>query len=377
MQAPYLSDWGFLVKKKIERGEKTTMVERYEGGIRGGFFVIAECAEGLGFFDQECKDKEGKGYPIINEQERYKGNPTCKAIDMCGIQAHAGYYMIGSGGKEVYFGIEEFPSLYLTMKAEKDTDTCLLLLVHDKKPRDFMRRFVTIGKTPGGNHGCVPLAEDYFTIKDDNKWHDYTYDLRKLQGDYPDAETVRMVQFYSGKLCNGNQQVFHFSRLVFGRATEGIEGKKELDAEAISAREKFLKKIVGRYKEPVIRERIKPVKIVEEIRWDYLSFFAQREREIRAAKGNISEVLGNLVAKEAFGSVPLRKRNGDPPPVIDTMCRTIIPLGGKVTIYGENFVDGSSEVYIQLDDCHCTEPLDPDYFGDCGCWGMHPGLSIG
>jgi hypothetical protein len=133
---------------------------------------------------------------------------------MCGIQAHAGYYMIGSGGNEFEFGIDEYPSLYLTMKAEKGTDTYLLLLIHDKEPRDFMRRFVVIGKTPGGNCGC-PLAKDYFTIKDDNKWHDYTYDLRKLQDVYPDAETIRMVQFYSGKLCNGIPHAFHFSSLVF------------------------------------------------------------------------------------------------------------------------------------------------------------------
>ena len=89
-----------------------------------------------------------------------------------------------------------------------------------------------------------------------------------------------------------------------------------------------------------------------------------------------------MVAKKASGSVVQlrkikRKKNGDPPPLIENICRTIIPLGGKVVIYGENFVDGSSEVYIQLNDCHCTEPLDPDYFGDCGCWSMYPGQSIG
>lgn len=161
-----------------------------------------------------------------------------------------------------------------------------------------------------------------------------------------------------------------------------IERKKVLDAKAISARERFLNKIVEKYKEPVIRERIKPARIVEEIRWDYFSFFAQRERDIKAAEGVISEILGDLVAKKASGSVVQlrkikRKKNGDPPPLIENICRTIIPLGGKVVIYGENFVDGSSEVYIQLNDCHCTEPLDPDYFGDCGCWSMYPGQSIG
>ena len=66
-------------------------------------FVIANCAEGLSLFDQECKDKAGKGYPVIDKQVLYEGNPTLEAIDMCGIQAHAGYYMIGSGGNEFKF----------------------------------------------------------------------------------------------------------------------------------------------------------------------------------------------------------------------------------------------------------------------------------
>ena len=169
-------------------------------------FVIADCAEGLGFFDQECN-----GYPIRDEKKK-----TCKAIDMCGIQAHAGYYMIGSGGNEFEFDIDKYPLLYLTMKAEKGTDTCLLLVVHEKEPRDFMRRFVAIGTTDSEKKYCgVRPAEDCLTIKDDNKWHDYTYDLRKLREDYPDAKTVRIVQFYSGKLCNGKQHAFHFSSLVF------------------------------------------------------------------------------------------------------------------------------------------------------------------
>ena len=178
--------------------------------------VIADCADGLGLFDQECKDKEGKGYPVIDKQVLYEGKQTCKAIDMCSIQAHAGYYMIGSGGNEFKFEINDCPSLYLTMKAEKGTDTCLLLMVHDKKPRDYMRRFVAIGTTDSGKKHCgVRPAEDCFTIKDDNKWHDYTYDLRKLREKCPDAETVRIVQFYSGKLCNGVQHAFHFSSLGF------------------------------------------------------------------------------------------------------------------------------------------------------------------
>ena len=175
-------------------------------------FAIANCAEGLGFFDQECKDKEGKRYSVIDKLVLYEDKQTCKAFDMCGIQAHAGYYVIGSGGKGFECDIDEYPILYLTMKAEKDTDTCLHLVVHEKKPRDFMRRFVAIGTTESEKkHYGVRPAEDCFTIKDDNEWHEYTYDLRKLRGMYQDAKTVRMGQFYSGKLCKGIPHAFHFS----------------------------------------------------------------------------------------------------------------------------------------------------------------------
>jgi hypothetical protein len=177
-------------------------------------FVIANCAEELSLFDQECKDNEGIGYPVIDEQVLYEGKPTFKAIDICGIQAHAGYYMIGSGGKEFEFDINKYPLLYLTMKAEKGADTCLLLLVYDKKPKDHIRRFVVIGKTHSAN-SIYGLAKDYFKIEDDNEWSDYSYDLHKLREDYPDAETVRIVQFYSGKLCKGIPHSFHFSSMIF------------------------------------------------------------------------------------------------------------------------------------------------------------------
>ena len=154
-----------------------------------------------------------------------------------------------------------------------------------------------------------------------------------------------------------------------------VKKKKDLDVKAISARKEFLKKILERYKEPAIRERIKPAKLIEEKIWDYLSYFTEREREIRAARGLVSEALDNLVAKKELSIFPIRKKNS--PPVIDDICRRIIPVGGKVIIYGENFVNGNTEVYVQVNDCHCVEPLDPDYFGDCGCWGMHTGESIG
>ena len=70
-------------------------------------FVIANYAEGLCLFDQECKDKAGKGYPVIDKQVLYEGNATLEAIDMCGIQAHAGYYMVRSNGNEFKFKIDD------------------------------------------------------------------------------------------------------------------------------------------------------------------------------------------------------------------------------------------------------------------------------
>ncbi len=170
--------------------------------------VIADCAKDLGFFDQECN-----GYPIIDKDELYNGTPTCKAIDTCGIQAHAGYYVIGSGGKEFKVDIDKHPLLHLTMKAEEGTDTCLLLVIHDKESED--RIFVIVGKTPSGSHGSgVPVGKGCFRIEDDGEWHDYTYDLRNLRDDYPPAQTVRIVQFYSSKSCNGIDHAFHFSILV-------------------------------------------------------------------------------------------------------------------------------------------------------------------
>ena len=178
-------------------------------GSDNGNCIIADCAEGLGKFDQESS-----GYPEIDNEELYNGKPTCKALDVCGIQAHAGYYLVGSGGNEFEFNIDKCPTLNLTMKAEKDTDTCLLLMVHDKKPSDHISRFIVVGKTPKGNRGFYDLAKDCFTIKDDGQWHDYTYDLRKLKEDYHNAETIRIVQFNSYRDCDGTSRQFNFSRLT-------------------------------------------------------------------------------------------------------------------------------------------------------------------
>lgn len=173
--------------------------------------IVADCNEGLGRFDQESGD-----YPVIDNIELHNGKPTCKAIDVYSIQAHAGYYAIGTGGNEFEFDIDQYPILRFTMKAEKDTDTCLLIMVHDKEPHNHKRRFVTVAKTPKGNQGYYNISNDFITIQDDGQWHDYTYDLRRLREDYQNAETIRIVQFYSYKNYGGTSHAFHISSLVMG-----------------------------------------------------------------------------------------------------------------------------------------------------------------
>lgn len=170
--------------------------------------VIADCATGLGKFDHEIIS-----YPELDNDERYNGKPTCKILDVRGMQAHAGYYIVGSGGNEFAFNIDDCPPLHLTMKAEKDTDTCLFLRVHDKKPFDHKSRFVIVGKTPKGDSGSYTVMPDAFKINDDGQWQECTYDLKKLRDKYPAAETIRMVQFYSCRNGGGATWAFNISRL--------------------------------------------------------------------------------------------------------------------------------------------------------------------
>ncbi len=193
----------------VKKGEAAAADLELEPPIgQDGNCIIVDCAEGLGKFDHESGN-----YPVIDQQELYNGKPSCKAMDVCSIQAHAGYYLVGSGGNEFAINIDSCPILRLTMKAEKDTDTCLFLMAHDKEPSDHRSRFVAVGKTPKGNPGFYDVAKDCFTIEDDGQWHDYIYDLRKLKEDYPDTGTIRIVQFYSDRNCNGSLHAFNFSRL--------------------------------------------------------------------------------------------------------------------------------------------------------------------
>jgi hypothetical protein len=102
------------------------------------------------------------------------------------------------------------------MKAQKDTDTSLLLMVHDKAPYDHVSRFVVIGKTPAGNPGFYETMtkEDCIIIKDDGQWHDYTYNLKTLKEYYPNSETIRIIQFYSYRGGDGTLHAFNIRRLL-------------------------------------------------------------------------------------------------------------------------------------------------------------------
>ncbi len=142
------------------------------------------------------------------------GLRTLKPVDECGSQAYEGYRIIGPAGKVFEFNIDKCLTLNFTMKAQKDTDTSFLLMVHDKVPLDQVSRFVVIGKTPAGNPGFYDTVEDCIVIKDDGQWHDYTYSLKTLKEYYPDAETIRIIQFYSYRGGDGTSHEFNIRRLL-------------------------------------------------------------------------------------------------------------------------------------------------------------------
>ena len=174
--------------------------------------IRVKFSEGLGIFDQHY------GSPQIDEQEIYDG-PTGKVIDIQGIQAHAGRNFFVPEGKEFSFDIDECPYLHIEIKAEPGTNTCLFLLVHERK-HDWNRRFVVIGKT--SQDDCQRhLMSNYFTIRDDNKWHEYVYDLRTIREEKDDniyhqpicqdAGSIREIQFYSW--TGPGTHTFHFNKI--------------------------------------------------------------------------------------------------------------------------------------------------------------------
>jgi hypothetical protein len=160
--------------------------------------ISVSFSDGLGIFDDHY------GYPVIDQEEKYNG-PTAKVADIKGIQAHAGHYLIPpyrNKGKEFSFDIDECPHLHIAIKAKKGTCTCLFLMVRDKKPREHIRRFVMIGKTPQGDPGIYDVISKSIEFEDDGQWHEYDLDLRGIrekQDDkhpyYPDAGSVCIIQF--------------------------------------------------------------------------------------------------------------------------------------------------------------------------------------
>ena len=95
--------------------------------------IIVRFSEGLGIFDKHY------GYPEIDNKEIYDG-ATGKVTDLQGIQAYAGRDFFVPEGKEFGFDIDHCPYLHIAIKAEKDVDTCLFLMVHDQKPTQFFSR---------------------------------------------------------------------------------------------------------------------------------------------------------------------------------------------------------------------------------------------
>jgi len=175
--------------------------------------ITVKFSEGLGIFDTYY------GYPEIDDKELYNGR-TGKVIDIQGIQAHAGRNYFVPRGKEFSFDIDQCPYLHIAIKAEPGTSTCLFLLVHERE-HDWNRRFVVIGKTPQGE--CRRhLMSNYFTIKDDNEWHEYVYDLRKIREEEndniyhqrlcPDAGSIREIQFYAW--TGSGTHTFYFNELI-------------------------------------------------------------------------------------------------------------------------------------------------------------------
>jgi hypothetical protein len=168
--------------------------------------ITIRFSEGLGIFGKHY------GYPEIDDKELYEG-ATGKVADIQGIQAHAGRNFFVPEGKEFSFDIDHCPYLHIAIKAEKDADTCLFLMVHDQKPYDHIRRFAVIGKTPKGDSGCHDAIKCGFVIKDDGAWHEYDCDLRKIRDEYnyPNAGSIRSIQFFSR--TGTGEHTFHFNDL--------------------------------------------------------------------------------------------------------------------------------------------------------------------
>ncbi len=95
--------------------------------------ITMRFSEGPGIFDRHY------GYPEMDDREICEG-ATGKVTDIQGIHAHAGRNFFVPEGKEFSFDIDHCPYLHITIKAEKDADTCLFLMVHTQKHTQFFSR---------------------------------------------------------------------------------------------------------------------------------------------------------------------------------------------------------------------------------------------
>lgn len=58
------------------------------------------------------------GYPLIDKEIEYNRSPTCKVVDIQGIQTHTGRIIFVPGCKEFSFDIDKCPNLHVAIKAE-------------------------------------------------------------------------------------------------------------------------------------------------------------------------------------------------------------------------------------------------------------------
>jgi len=109
--------------------------------------ITMRFSEGLGIFGKHSRD-------------RRQGNldgATGKVMDIQGIQAHAGRNFFVPEGKEFSFDIDHCPYLHIAIKAEKDADTCVFLMVHDQKSIQFCLQTGTGEHTFHFNDYHLPL----------------------------------------------------------------------------------------------------------------------------------------------------------------------------------------------------------------------------
>lgn len=185
--------------------------------------ISVKFSEGLGIFDNHY------GYPEIDDKEIYDGS-TGKVVDIQGPQAHAGRDFFVPEGREFKIAIDQCPYLHVVIKAEKDTNTCLFLMVNDKKPNEHISRFIVIGKTLKGYPGKIyDVIKDCFDIEDDGKWHEYDYDLRRIREEgYPNADRIHIIQFYSW--TGSGTHTFHFNCLSLNKEpSKPISGVRLID----------------------------------------------------------------------------------------------------------------------------------------------------